>query len=240
MSAAAAGAKGGLGWLILAAALAVPGLLSFNWWSRLKAERDRSVSTKARGRAAEGNVFQTAPAAAKPVNPPAASTTAPAAAPEAPPVAPRPPATPAAAASPATVPSEAPVAAVAVAASSSPAAVVVLPRDPMLSPLDLAALREAEIAKERARLEIEEANRRANRPPAKRVLPPVEKRIELQGIVATPGGGSLAIVNGATVSSGESFPIAGYAGKVRVLKISAMGVTFEYKKRRFTKNVNNE
>lgn len=234
MSAAAAGAKGGLGWLILAAALAVPGLLSFNWWSRLKAERDRSVSTKARGRAVEGNVFQTAPAAAKPVNPPSASTTAPAAAATAPAAA------PAAAARPTKVPSEAPPAAAAVAASSSPAAVVVLPRDPMLSPLDLAALREAELAKERARLEIEEANRRARLPPAKRVLPPVEKMIELQGIVAVPGGGSLAIVNGATVSSGESFPVAGYAGKVRVLKISAIGVTFEYKKRRFTKNVNNE
>ncbi|OGR49861.1 MAG: hypothetical protein A2X37_11755 [Elusimicrobia bacterium GWA2_66_18] len=239
MAATAAGAKAGLGWLILAAALAVPGFLFFNWWSNLKAERDRAVSTKARGRIPEGNVFQTAPATRKPVNPLAASTAAPAtAALKVAPVAPPPPAD--AAAPPAAVPSAPLPAAADVAVSSSPAATIVLPRDPMLSPLDLVYLREAEIAKERARREIEEANRLANRPPVKRVKPPVEKMIELQGIVATPGGVSLAIVNGTTVSSGESFSVAGYDGKVRVLKISTMGVTFEHKRRRFMKNVNNE
>ena len=72
------GGRGGLGWVILAAALAVPGFLFYNWWSHLKAERDHAFSAKA-SKLAAGGVFQTPPpAAGRLVNPMAASTAAPA------------------------------------------------------------------------------------------------------------------------------------------------------------------
>lgn len=75
---AAPQAKGGLGWAILAAALAIPGLLFYNWWSHLKAERQKSISQKARGRVPETGVFAPpAPDAGKLVNPVSASTAAP-------------------------------------------------------------------------------------------------------------------------------------------------------------------
>ena len=112
----------------------------------------------------------------------------------------------------------------------------------MLSPMDIVRIREAEVAKERARLELEEANRRSQlkRTPRIRVEPPIENHIDLQGTVDTPDGASLAIVNNTTMSLGESLSVEGYAAKVRIVKISAAGVTFEYKKRRFVKSVNQE
>ncbi|MEQ1918554.1 MAG: hypothetical protein ABL955_05095, partial [Elusimicrobiota bacterium] len=61
-------ARGGLGWVILVIALAVPGVLFYNWWSHLKADREKSVAAKARGRVPDGGVFQSSPNA-KLVNP---------------------------------------------------------------------------------------------------------------------------------------------------------------------------
>ncbi|MCR4295257.1 MAG: hypothetical protein NUW21_06960, partial [Elusimicrobia bacterium] len=79
--AATGSARGGLGWVILVIALAVPGVLFYNWWSGLKAEREKAVAAKARGRVPEGGVFQSSPNA-KLVNPMApAVSTAPAAEP---------------------------------------------------------------------------------------------------------------------------------------------------------------
>lgn len=232
MAASPSGGKAGLGWLVLAAALAVPSFLFYNWWSHMKADRSRALVTKARSRLPEGAVFQTPPDAPRLANPLAVSTSpvaaaavAPAAPPPAPPVAAAPPPAP-----PAAVP-----------AHSTMTAAIVLPRDPMLSPMDLVRIREEEMAKERSRLELEEANRRrTTRRAVKHVEPPVEDHINLQGTVAIPNGSSLAIVNNATMTLGESFAVEGYSAKVRIVKISAAGVTFEYKKRRFTKTVNEE
>jgi len=235
MAASGTGSRAGLGWLVLAAALAVPGFLFFNWWSHMKAERDRSVAAKARGRLPDGAVFQTAPGTAKPADR-VASSSAPAAPPAAPAPAPAPP--PEASPAPSAVAEDPPPAAT---PSPEAAAGIVLPRDPMLSPMDIVRIREEEMARERSRLELEEANRRRNSyRPVKRVAPPIETRVELMGTVATPNGASLAIVNNATLAPGESFSVAGYAGKVRVVRISAAGVTFEYKKRTFKKSVNPE
>ncbi|MEK7382946.1 MAG: hypothetical protein AAB262_06635 [Elusimicrobiota bacterium] len=220
MAASGAGSKVGLGWLVLAAALAVPGFLFYNWWSHMKADRDRSVATKARGRLPDGAVFQVSPPAAKLAVPIAQPTPA---------------ATP--------VPVASRVPAVAAATTSVTAVVgIVFPRDPMLSPMDMVRIQEAEMAKQRARLELEEANRRRQikHNPRKRVESPVENHIALQGTVATPGGASRAIVNNATMSLGDRFSVEGYAEKVRIVKISAAGVTFEYKKRRFRKSVSQE
>ncbi|MBI5247098.1 MAG: hypothetical protein HY923_07945, partial [Elusimicrobia bacterium] len=74
---AGTGTRGGLGWVILVVALAVPGVLFYNWWSHLKADRDKAVAAKARGRVPDGGVFQASPSA-KLVNPmaPVVSTAA--------------------------------------------------------------------------------------------------------------------------------------------------------------------
>ncbi len=252
---AAPAAKGGLGWAILAAALAIPGFLFFNWWTHLKAERQKSISQKARGRVPTEGVFSTpAPDTGRLVNPVAASTSAPAVA--AAPVAaspvmdpglavaaeaaPAPTSAPAptdgsAASVPAGVapPSAAPDAAV----TASSAAAAGLTRDPTLSPMDVVRLQQEEmerrLAEERMRAEL--ANRGK---PVKRVEPPIENFVDLQGIIANADGENKAIVNDVVVGVGEEFEARGRS--VRVMKITAAGVTFQYKNKRFVKNVNRD
>jgi hypothetical protein len=272
-----AGGRGGLGWLVLIAALAVPSFLFYNWWSHQKAEHDRGLAVKARSRLPQGGVFQTpSPASDRLVNPisstataaaPATSTAAVAATSAAPapagaaavPVpagaaAPSaasgalPP--PSAAALPAASASAVPAAMSAPAAapgavSASSGTTIVLPRDPMMSPLDLVRIREAEAEKERIARQIWEA---AHRPKpkklvvrkVKRVEPPIEDSVELQGIVARPDGDNMAIVNNATVNPGDTFSVDGRSGRVRIVRISAAEVLFEYKKHFFKKTVNAE
>jgi hypothetical protein len=255
--------RGNLGWLILAAALAVPGFLFYNWSSRLKSEHDRGVSAKARTRA-EGGVFQTAPVGGRLVNPMAPSTSAPAGFPPRPAGDPRPkqavaavpaPAAPVPAPSAAARPSPLPAATAAVpapapapteaapeAVAASSSAAVVLPRDPMMSPLDLVRIQEAQIeAAARAQALLDEEARRRNRRHAAPPKPkPIETKIELQGIVAGPTGENLAIINGLTVNTGEKFAVEGYAGKVAVRKITATDVTLEYSGRKFKLTMNAE
>lgn len=232
------GGKGGLGWLILAAALAVPGFLFYNWWSHLQAERDHSISAKASKRA-DGGVFQTPPPlAGRLVNPMAASTSAPAGvAPALAGVA------PAFAAAPAPAPGVATAGASSLAPSSAPVAAttIVLTRDPMMSPMDQVRLQEAALAEE-ARLR---ALAEANRPGPQRVKrvqkqAPIESKIELQGIVAKADGDNLAIINGSTVSPGESFTVEHYKGLVKVLRITSSEVTLDYNGRKIKLNVNVE
>ncbi len=125
----------------------------------------------------------------------------------------------------------------------SSAATVVLPRDPMMSPLDLVRLQEAEIeAQARAQALLDEEARRhaPHRRPKAPKLRPIETKIELQGIVAKPDGDNLAIINGSTVNPGEKFTVDGYPGKVAVLKITSTEVTLEYGGRKFKLNVNAE
>jgi hypothetical protein len=273
--------RSGLGWVILAAALAVPGFLFYNWWSHLKAEHDKGVAAKARSRAAEGSVFQTPPPSARPLGAVNVSTSA--AAPGAA-TAPNVMANAAPTAMPNTMPNgnaaplakaplnpapnpigggpnsgaPAPMNAVSApspsafsAASSTPtasgvaissAAVLTLSRDPMMSPMDKVRIREAEAEAERNRQAILDAANNKKRPHAVHVKkePPIESRVELQGIVARPDGDNMAIVNGSTINPGESFAVDGFSSKVKVLKITSSEVTFEYKKQHFKKNVNAE
>ncbi|MDE2489691.1 MAG: hypothetical protein KGM24_02510, partial [Elusimicrobia bacterium] len=72
----AGGGRGGLGWLVLIAALAVPGFLFYNWWSRLKAAHDHSLSLKVKSRLPAGGVFRAPPAADRLVNPISSATAA--------------------------------------------------------------------------------------------------------------------------------------------------------------------
>lgn len=218
-----AGGRGGLGWVILVVALAVPGVLFYNWWSRLKVEREKAVAVKARGRVPDGGVFQISPSSSKLVNPmtliaPAVSTVA------------------AKTAAPAAG-FEAAVWIVSTEAVSTAAvSITVVPnlkRDPMLSPFDLVRLKEEEnvvrLAQERLEAEHKSTSRRAGRR-----APAPETLIDLQGIISNSEGESQAIINNEVFGVGES------VGKFRVLRITAAGVTFEYEGRRFTKSVNRE
>lgn len=250
--------KSGLGWVILAAALAVPGFLFYNWWSHLKAEREKAVSQKARGRVPDGGVFQQSSPDGKLVNPIASSTmtAAPAAAtpmaaapapepmpvsaPAPAPVAPEPP--PLAAAQPPPVSAPPPEAAPVPAAEPAPTAVVLssapvlaLKRDPMISPFDIVRMQQAELERQLERERLMNAARPVKQRRA--VEPPIEGTIELQGIVSNPDGENKAIINGEVVGVGETF---GRARPVRVVKITSVGVTFLYKGRRFVKGINNE
>lgn len=237
---AAPAAKGGLGWAILAAALAVPGFLFYNWWSHLKAERQKSISQKARSRVPEAGVFPTpAPAGDKLVNPIAASSGA-VAAPAVSTAAPL--AEPAAVAAPAAVtdagePGAGPAPGTLPAPQESTGTVVALSRDPTLSPMDIVRMQQEEMERRMAEEALRAAaNLRRNPPKAREI--PIESFVELQGIVANANGENKAIVNDAVVGVGETFDARGRP--VRVLKITAAGVTFQYKSKRFIKNVNRD
>ncbi|MDE2142588.1 MAG: hypothetical protein KGJ84_09280 [Elusimicrobia bacterium] len=261
------GRRAGLGWLILAAALAVPGFLFYNFYSHLKADREKGVAAKARSRAAEGSVFQTQPASLRVavVQPSTAAAGGTAALPNGAPAAPAPRQLPGAPPNPAPQPMAAvpaapvnPTAPAAlnaapggagssafrnpggVAVSSAP--VLTLSRDPMMSPMDLVREREAELERERNEEAIRRAREEGNRPHRKAVRkePPIDTRIELQGIIARPDGDNMAIVNGNTVNPGEMISVDGYAAKVKVLRITSSEVTFEYKNKHFKKSVNEE
>jgi hypothetical protein len=260
-----AGRRAGLGWLILAAALAVPGFLFYNWWSRQKFEHDKGVAAKARNRVAEGSVFQTPPpGSVRPTPTVVASTGVPAAVPGQAADAPSAlvghgvatanaaaapvmsaPAAPQAAAKPAVlggVPSLSTGAAASMGVSLSTAAVLTLSRDPMMSPMDLVRQREAEAERERnseAMRRAAEDKGRVHRPKP-HPEPKIDGHVELQGIVARPDGDNLAIVNGATVNPGEFFSVDGFSAKVKVVRITSSEVTFEYKSKRFKKSVNAE
>jgi hypothetical protein len=262
MAAGGAG-RGGLGWAILAAALAVPGFLFYNWWSHLKVDRDHALSAKAIKRA-DGGVFQTPPPmTGRLVNPMASSTSAPAGFPPA--AAPRPSAMPAAAApgrtilaaaapagtmpagrmlaGPASLAASAgkpPAAEVSAAAAVSTNTTVVLSRDPMMSPMDVVRLQEAALAEEDRQRALAASKSPRSRHSAKHVQGPIETRIELQGISSTSDGDNFAMISDSRVSAGESFRVANYPGKVKVLKISESEVTFDYQGRRFKMKVNAE
>jgi cytoskeletal protein RodZ len=243
--------KGGLGWGILLFALAIPGFLFFNWWSNLKAERDRGLSSKSRSRQANPRVFQPAPDR-RLVNPistdsakmpqsaaaiaidskliPAVSTDSAIPTPEE-----------------ARIKIETPISTPSVinkqVETSVSTSSYVLSRDPMMSPMDVVRIREREIENirhaEELRLALERQSKMRTR--KKKVIErPIENFIELQGIVTTPGGDTLLIVNGVTLTSGGTFPVSGHSGKVSVISISPSDVIFEYKGKRFKKRVNVE
>lgn len=227
-------ARGGLGWAILAVALAVPGVLFYNWWSHLKAEREKTVAAKARGRVQNGAVFQSSPNA-RLINPISESASAlPVAAPDAP-VASTVPAVASEAIAGAPLPEPIVNPAASVFAASEPPAAPPLPRDPTLSPSDRLREREAEAAKLRAARDLDEMSRTKLAGKSKKPALPT-KGMEVQGIIINPESGNKAIVNNEVVGIGS------YVGKskVKVVKISDSGVTFEFDGRRFSKGVSRD
>lgn len=235
--------KSSAGWIIMAAALAVPGFMFYNWRTHLNTQSRADLEKRVRNRLPEGApIFGAAPAQHKLNNPiveapvsqaataqALATPSAPAIAAAAPPeVAAAPPAlavsTPAANQSPSSPSSSAPL------LQTGPIAEITLARDPMLSPYDKATLAEAELKQRLAREELEEAahsRRVRKRAPAEK---PAERLVDLQGIVSTAGGNK-AIVNGEVVGEGD------FVGSVKVLKISPSGVVFLHKNKRFIKGM---
>lgn len=241
-------ARGGLGWVILVIALAVPGVLFFNWWSHLKADREKAVAAKARGRVPEGGVFQSSPNA-KLVNPmtPAASTAAVAA-----PGAAVADAAAAVPASPAVASAATMDASASAALSTAPAApaeggqaasftvstttFVPLKRDPTLSPFDLVRILEEEEARRKAAEDLENAKRVRVRGPRKQKVQDPASQINLQGIVSNPDSGFKVIVNDEVLGVGEFIGKTG----IKIVKITDLGVTFVYQGKRFSKGVSRD
>jgi hypothetical protein len=236
-------ARGGLGWVILVVALAVPGVRFYNWWSHLKAEREKTVAAKARGRVPDGGVFQSSPNA-KLVNPmaPVASTDTLTAAPSplassTAPVREMAAASSVQAATIAAPAGEAPAASTAatpgsMAFSSATAAALPLKRDPTLSPYDQVRLLEEEEAKRAAA----EALANINKPVKKgRKAPPdPRKLVDLQGVISNTDSGFKAIVNNEVMGVGEF--VAGT--RIKIIKITDLGVTFaDPQGKRFVKSV---
>lgn len=237
-------ARGGLGWVILVVALAVPGVLFYNWWSHLKAEREKSVAAKAHARVPDGGVFQSSPNA-KLVNPmtPAVSTdtaAAPVAAVAAAPSASDAQAAVVAAPAPVQAAEPVPGASAAVPAASASTAAVAAPlkRDPTMSPLDAVRIAQEEQAKRQAAEDLANLNagrqNRGSKKAAKRKSP--IDTLELQGIISNPESGFKAIVNNEVVGAGEMIGSTG----IKVLKISDLGVTFLYQGKRFSKGVSRD
>ncbi len=220
-----AGRKAGLSWMILVAALAVPGILFYNWWSHMKVQREQSMAAKARGRIPEGALFQATPNPSKLVNPmasPSSSSTV--AVVEAAAEAGAVHAAVTAPAADSTSAPEAPLASTKIAAAAETASTPGLKRDPMISPFDALRLKEEDARKRSAQDQLH----RYSRPRAGRT---VESSIEVLGIISGPGGAPKAIVNNDVVGVGQRI------GGVRVVRITDTSVTFEYKGKKFTKSV---
>ncbi|HNT97998.1 MAG TPA: hypothetical protein PKK31_07025 [Elusimicrobiales bacterium] len=235
-----------MGWGLLAAVLAVPSFLFYNWWSSNKAKEAQSAASgqavprnffpgqEGAKQGAEGGETPSAEAASRPEKPatteaaaellPGASSQA---APEPGPSAdPQPPAragaeAPAAAAKPG---SEAPAAQAGTAPEVAKSTITETSyfrprtkRNPFMTPQDYAALREQEDMRRAAAME----RRRANQGPREI---PIESRMTIQGIVGTN-----VIINGEMYSRGDTVMGA------KIIRIGADYIIGEHKGRRFRK-----
>ena len=243
--------KSSVGWLILAFALAVPGVLFYQWYTHLDLEKKKALSMKVR--LSETGLFQSSPKKDRLVNPlpppaqpqpaavqPAAASTAaaaglPAAAPVAGAVPPLT-AAPAPTAAPALEPQApaAPAADAAVAPSTGSQITAFLAwRDPTLSPYDQVRIEQIELERQIRLQDLQEAKEQQARPVRKPQVQ-IERLIDLQGIVSA-GGVNKAIVNNEVVGEGDTIKTS--AGAVRVVRITTQGVGFAFRDKRFSKSV---
>lgn len=230
-------ARGGLGWVILVAALAVPGVLFYNWWSGLKADREKAVAAKARGRVPEGGVFQSSPNA-KLVNPMAPAVSTAAAAEPAVSDASAPAAVASASAAEPQAVADVPAASTDAAAAFSASSSTVLPlkRDPTLSPFDMVRLLEEEEARRKAAEDLANASKVKVRGPRRAVVVDPATLVNLQGIVSNPESGFKAIVNDEVLGVGEFIGNT----KIKIVKITDLGVTFNFQGKKFSKGVSRD
>ncbi|MFH1620381.1 MAG: hypothetical protein ABIG11_10840 [bacterium] len=228
-----------LGWFALAAALAVPALLFYNWWTRMNAEKMNLLQEGQEHAAAQRPFFKDTE---EPLPPPstyhyqnAAGTRAVARAADPAVSRPRPRATQPGspgdntplragrnASDPAAVSNTSVSVAAARVAFSTSTRILFAPktdRDPTLSPEELAMIREEAERLERLR----NMRRRPVVPRERRV----EDRLELQGIVESAGG-SKAIINGEMRGRGSVVHGA------KIVRVNSASVLFDHNGRRFT------
>ncbi|MCX5793957.1 MAG: hypothetical protein NTY77_00490 [Elusimicrobia bacterium] len=240
--------KSPVAWLVLAFALAVPGVLFYQWYTHLDLEKKRALTTKVRLK--DTDLFRNSPKQDKLVNP---------IAPVAAPVVASTAAATAASTATATAAGGGPVAAAAPPANAAPAAPVVRPapeandpnvaivstapaanpyqawRDPTLSPHDLVEIERLELEKQLALEELKDRALNGTKAPPKAPPVQIEKLIDLQGIVSVEGGNK-AIVNNEVVAEGEV--VKTKSGPVKVLRITLQKVIFSHKNKTFFKAVN--
>lgn len=225
-----------LAWLLMAAVLAVPSFLFYNWWSNSKKQVSAEIS---QGPAAapvfqpEGGAQASQPAAQAPAVQPGAQPVPEAAAP-----AQRPPS--AAAAAPEPAPAQQPAAQPEAAPAAQPEAqpeaaaqqgvegsTVPKPvsyyapksdRDPTFSPDDYKRIRDEAMQRAEAEQLVQNAERNKPREPGP------ETRVVLQGIV-----GNAAIINGDMYTAGQT--VRG----VKIVKVGADYVICDYKGKKFRK-----
>jgi hypothetical protein len=255
--------KGSVGWLILAFALAVPGVLFYQWYTHLDLEKKRALTTKVRLK--DTDLFRNSPKQDKLVNP-INSSAAPVIASTATSASPAPGRGQAAAPAGSAAASNAPAAAAlrtpsgisAAAGTSADAGSASAPaapaaddpekpapapaanpyqawRDPTLSPHDLVEIERMELEKQLALQELKDRAEHKEKPQAKAAPVQIEKLVELQGIVSVEGGNK-AIVNNDVVAEGDL--VKTKAGSVKVLHITDQKVVFSYRNRTFFKAVN--
>jgi hypothetical protein len=236
--------KGSAGWLILVAALAVPGFLFYNWWSNQSAANRAELEKRVRNRLPPGTpMFNSQPAQEKLDNPlgqAEASAAAPAAqastssvqaaalpvTASSAPVVVEP--APAAVPVPVPVPADAPAGSVGVAESTE--TFVALARAPTLSPYDMVRIEQASLERELRRRELAEGVQVTRKREVRKIERPVENDIDLQGIVSTDEG-QKAIINGEMVAEGELVRGA------KIVKITSTAVVFMHRGRRFSKTI---
>jgi hypothetical protein len=232
--------KSSVGWLILAFALAVPGVLFYQWHTRLDLEKKRALTTKVRLK--ETDLFRNSPKQDKLVNP-IVQTPSPVGASAA--MSPASDKGPVAAASPVGTAPVLPTPAAAPASVADDPGVQKLSagptanafqswRDPTLSQHDLVEIARLELEKQIALDELRDRALKGSKPPPKAPAVRIEELIDLQGIVSVEGRNK-AIVNNDMVSEGGM--VQTKAGPVKVLRISLQRVAFVYKKKTFFKTV---
>jgi hypothetical protein len=248
--------KSSIGWLILAFALAVPGVLFYQWYTHLDLEKKKALSMKVRLQ--ETGLFPKSQQKGKLVNPiaqpasaaaaqPAADASAPAAGlpvPDSPAgaeptaaVVPAATAVPPDPEEPGAPPPTVPASEAAPEASPSTAAAQINAflawRDPTLSPYDQVRIEQMALEKEIRLQELQDAAEQKSKPVRKPQIQ-IEKLIDLQGIVSA-GGTNKAIVNNEVVGEGDTVKTS--AGPIRVVRITTQSVGFAYKDKRFSKSV---
>lgn len=202
-----------IGWLILVAGLAVPAVLFWKWREQMKTQGISEAQSTASSGAFAG--VSSAGALSNPMDAAPSTGTVQAAASE-----------PAAQAAPAAelAASSSATAAVPVAAAAKEEGIMFRPktdRDPTLSPEDRKKLLDEMLARQNAP-QVEEPER--PRRPRPR---PLESRIKLYGIVATPNG-ITALINDRVVKPGDQIE-----GAV-VERITTKMVVFKHRNRTFT------
>ncbi len=114
--------------------------------------------------------------------------------------------------------------------STGTAVVVLLSRDPTLSPYDIFRQEQLELEKLVKRREVDAAAEKSA--PVKKRERRIDEGISLQGIITDADGNTKAIINGEVVGAGDTV-----AEDAKVLRISPQEVQFQRNNKKFRKRI---